>query len=557
MPITCVGYVRVSTEQQATEDRTSLADQEAAIRRLADQLGADVGRWFRDAGASGATVEGRPAFRALLEWCETNRRPGARGYVLVLNDSRFGRFDEPEEATYWRHHLHRLGWTVRFCEGDDVQGDFRTVVRAIGSVQASEYRRALIANTRRGMRGAAELGFWTREAPYGFRRQVVGSGEVLEVGQRKAGNDRVRLTPHEPEAKVVRWAFEAYAAGGESLGSLARELRRREPGRKWSRRTVGAMLRNDAYRGAVVGGVRSNGEPYGREGAHPALVGPELWHAAQRRLDVNAQRGAGVRSHYLLSGLLRCVHCGEAYTGGGGGRSRNRNPERSHRRFYRDSGGISGACPGRIGTIMRHLVDDAAVELVATTLAEPAVRRRIERAVDDALERAPRRIRQAIKERHAAIHVLDRRRARLLDAVADGAFLPGEVADRNEQLRAELAEHQAQLDALRFAERRAGVARSERARLLERATNFAAAAEGLTGPRLRALVEPWLGRVTFDKVSRKLTLGIRPVLAVPSLALVTSPARGDQREGRLIVRSTSLVQRGHEERIARALRGCA
>ena len=187
---------------------TSLEDQTQAIEGLAEKLGVTAGCWFRDAGASGATAEGRPAFMEMLGWCEQNSRPmDSPGHVLVLNDSRFGRFVEPEEATFWRHHLYRLGWIVRFCEGDEVEGDFRSVVRAIGSVQATEYRRNLVANTRRGMKGAAEQGFWTREAPYGYRRQVVyppDAGRVLEIGQLKAPNEKVKLAPHTEEARMVR-----------------------------------------------------------------------------------------------------------------------------------------------------------------------------------------------------------------------------------------------------------------------------------------------------------------------------------------------------------------
>src|SRR2546423_507164 len=92
--VTCVGYVRVSTERQAGEDRTSIADQEAAIVALATRRGLAIGVWFRDEGASGGTAEGRPAFSELVESVEAHRRVAhSAGYVLALNDSRFGRFD--------------------------------------------------------------------------------------------------------------------------------------------------------------------------------------------------------------------------------------------------------------------------------------------------------------------------------------------------------------------------------------------------------------------------------------------------------------------------------
>lgn len=133
----CVAYLRVSTERQANEVVTSLSDQQHAIEQLAAKMGITVDRWYRDEGASGATVEGRPAFsRMLADLAADPRRHLC--HVLVLNDSRFGRFSDPEESAYWRHHLRRLGWIVRFAEGDESQDKTaRSVMRAIGAAQAA------------------------------------------------------------------------------------------------------------------------------------------------------------------------------------------------------------------------------------------------------------------------------------------------------------------------------------------------------------------------------------------------------------------------------------
>src|SRR4051812_38011807 len=81
-----VGYVRVSTDRQAGEAQTSLADQQRAIEALASSLGLTVERWYRDEGASGATVEKRPALRQLVADIEAApRSQKAPGFVLVLN----------------------------------------------------------------------------------------------------------------------------------------------------------------------------------------------------------------------------------------------------------------------------------------------------------------------------------------------------------------------------------------------------------------------------------------------------------------------------------------
>ena len=56
------------------------------------------------------------------------------------------------------------------------------------------------------------------------------------------------------------------------------------------------------------------------EGAWPALVSRELFNAVQQVLHQRApavQKPARVRSKFLLSGLLRCGHCGRPYIGQG------------------------------------------------------------------------------------------------------------------------------------------------------------------------------------------------------------------------------------------------
>jgi DNA invertase Pin-like site-specific DNA recombinase len=525
----CVGYVRVSTERQAGEVLTSLSDQEAAIRQLAARLSLDVGQWFRDEGASGATVAKRPAFRAMLDHCQSHERsPNDLGTVLVLNDSRFGRFPDPEEAAYWRHHLRRLGWIVRFVEGDEIENSTaRTLMRAIGSAQATEYRDNLIRNTKRGMKGAASQGFWTREAPFGYRRQVVYpvAGRVLDVGEVKTDKEKVKLTPHEEEAALVRWAYEAYASGEHSGTSLARELKRRVPSRKWSTQVVHAMLRNPAYMGDVVSGRRVGQEDYGCRDAHPALVSRELWHAAQARMEKNRLRGKAVNAEYLLSGILHCPLCGDTYAGGGyGGKARKGDDTQSRPRIYRDSGGVAGNCPGRIGTVMRHIVEDATLDTLTETLSAPAVQRQIEQAIDRALSGSDADAGESKRQLEAARRKANERRDRLVAAVADGTLLRDEAGPRLEALRSELANLDSRLEQLRFHDRRAKANVEDRNRLVRMAKEFPRVVSALRaagrGKALREYVEPWLELATFDKLSRVLTLHIRPA---PTLLLAISP----------------------------------
>lgn len=555
--IDCIGYIRVSTERQAGEVFTSLDDQRRAIEQLAARLGTHVGRWFADEGASGATVDGRPAFRDMLTSCLHHPRRATRpGYVLALNDSRFGRFPDPDEAAALRFRLKQHHWIVRFCESDEIEDPtFRTVVRALGSAQASEYRRALQRNTRRGMRGAAEQGFWTRREPLGYRRQVVyppGRERVLAPGELKRPDEKVKLTPERSEeAPLVRWIFERYVAGAASLGSLVRDLEARAPMRAWSRRTVQAVLRNPVYVGDVVGGRRRGADApaglYGRDDAHEAIVSRELWTAAQARLAANRKATRAVTSSYALSGLIRCTHCGRFYTGGGG----SRQPHGASWKFYKCSGGVARLkpCPGRIGTVGRELLDAAVIRVLSQEIAKPAVARAIEMELDRQLARA------AGAPAEDAAHgrrALEQRRDRLVAAIAEGTLTQAEAARQLADVRARIAATEDARNAARFAARRSQTAQLERDRLLSLALDFPRVAASLRGSALRELVRPWLADATFDKTTRALTLVIQRVPHVQALQSFASPGQAVQEKGRgrTVTRVVDLRQRAPGRRVA-------
>src|SRR6266566_1074979 len=91
----CIAYTRVSKEDQAHQEKASLRQQGEAVTALATRLDVGLGTVFTDPGRSGGTAEGRPQFMALIRYCEQHPQPRARpGYVLALNDSRFGRRSE-------------------------------------------------------------------------------------------------------------------------------------------------------------------------------------------------------------------------------------------------------------------------------------------------------------------------------------------------------------------------------------------------------------------------------------------------------------------------------
>ena len=82
----CVLYPRVSTEMQV--DGYSLEGQKNSLRRFADREEMKIVGIYEDAGKSGKSIEGRPAFKKMLSDIKNGLEID---YILVYKLSRFGR----------------------------------------------------------------------------------------------------------------------------------------------------------------------------------------------------------------------------------------------------------------------------------------------------------------------------------------------------------------------------------------------------------------------------------------------------------------------------------
>jgi DNA invertase Pin-like site-specific DNA recombinase len=526
-PGPCIAYTRVSKEDQARQEKASLTQQRDAVTVLAKRLGVTVGEVFTDPGRSGDGVEQRPAFKALLQYCEQHPQPRGRpGYVLVLNDSRWGRFTaDPEEATYWRVHLNKHGWIVRFAEGDSGDSSVRPMERAMHQLTASQYLVNVKANAKRGARGTAAKGYWCNEAPLGYRRITVGGtrpGTVLDVGQLKTKDEQVKLTlGPESERRIVRYIFERYDSGATSLGILVRELKKRWPGvLKWSRPVVRQILTRPAYCGDVVWMVRSNGprdgDPVHVQDAHPALIKRVLWDRVQARLKANRRETRPTAGGYPLRELITCSECGAPYTGSGGPRGPDNEPDRY--RFYRERPSDK-KCGDRQGTLQKRIIEPAVISAVAKVVGHPKVQRLVAEALDRLLAGVPDTRKALAKEREG----LEAQIKRIVERVGQGLIEDSEARPVLADLRGKRDALAAESDRVKFtAANRKGLA-ADRERLLGMAKDFATRARTLSGSALRDLLRPWLAGATFDKRTRTITLTIRQV---PFTNLISGPVRG-------------------------------
>ena len=82
----CILYPRVSTEMQV--EGYSLDGQKTSLKKFAEREEMQIVGIYEDAGKSGKSIEGRPAFKRMLSDIQEGLDVD---YVLVYKLSRFGR----------------------------------------------------------------------------------------------------------------------------------------------------------------------------------------------------------------------------------------------------------------------------------------------------------------------------------------------------------------------------------------------------------------------------------------------------------------------------------
>lgn len=262
-PLPVAAYMRMSTDMQ----QYSITNQTRAITGYANSHGMSIVRTYRDDGRSGLTIEHRPGLLSLVR--DISQGPPGFTAILVLDVSRWGRFQNSDEAAYYEFLCWKAG--VRVCYvGELFENDgtpFAMVVKGIKRAMAAEYSRELSAKTSAGQRHMASLGFHQGAlSGYGLRRMLIGaSGKprgLLAIGERKGfARDRVILVPGpKSEVRTVQWMYEQCIAG-KSCTDIARALnakgKRNHIGNPWTYQTVRAVLENEKYLGHSIYGKDS------------------------------------------------------------------------------------------------------------------------------------------------------------------------------------------------------------------------------------------------------------------------------------------------------------
>ncbi|MEM7620747.1 MAG: recombinase family protein [Pseudomonadota bacterium] len=252
-------YVRMSTDHQ----KYSTENQAEAITEYAKRKNLEIINTYADEGKSGLNLAGRDALKQLID--DVQRGNKEFGTILVLDITRWGRFQNADESAYYEYICCRAGIDVQYV-AEQFENDGSPTANIIKSVKrsmAGEYSRELSTKVFAGQCRLIEKGFRQGGlAGFGLRRMLIDEhgnqkGQLKQGEHKSLQTDRVVLVPGpEEEIKTVRWIYRAFIEDGMKESEIAHVLNQQgiltDLDREWTRGTIHQILTNEKYIGNNV-----------------------------------------------------------------------------------------------------------------------------------------------------------------------------------------------------------------------------------------------------------------------------------------------------------------
>ena len=258
-------YLRMSTEHQ----QYSFANQTTKIQQYADIKGFLIVHTYSDAARSGLVLKRRSGLLQLLH--DVMSGTASFKAILVYDVSRWGRFQDSDEAAHYEFLCKSAGIPVHYCaEAFPNDGTLlSSLSKALKRTMAAEYSRELGVKVLEGQKRLARLGFKQGGVPgYGLRRMLVSADghakQQLANGERKSiATDRVILVPGpREEVQIVRDIYWMLISENRTVYAIACELNRRGikyiGDSKWDYLAVYSVLTHPKYAGCHVFGRTSS-----------------------------------------------------------------------------------------------------------------------------------------------------------------------------------------------------------------------------------------------------------------------------------------------------------
>lgn len=245
-----IGYIRVSTEAQASDDKYGIEAQKEKILAYANDNGYSIVKWFYD--EESGTSDERPELNKILYGDDISNPPFEA--VIAFKSDRIAR--DTKLYFYYLYVLEKRNIKLLSTQEVFPEGDFANIYRALMLFVAEQERKNIAIRTGTGRKAKAAAGGYSGgRTAYGY----------------KAENGR--LVIDETERPIVEFVFSEYKKGTPML-TIADELNdlgyRTRKGTKFQNTSVRSIINNEPlyhgmYKYGEMNWVRGVHEPIFKE----------------------------------------------------------------------------------------------------------------------------------------------------------------------------------------------------------------------------------------------------------------------------------------------------
>ncbi|WJY19861.1 recombinase family protein [Alteriqipengyuania flavescens] len=430
-------YVRVSTAEQA-QHQTSLRQQTVDLKKYCTQNDIDLIEIFVEPGLSGSDWK-RPEFNRMMLLATGDDHPV--DCIIACDMARLAR--DVEFTVITQGQLQRAGVQCLFVYQRFEDNHFGMLHKLLTSWQDQDAIVKASMNTRRGLRGTAEEGFWVGgTVPLGYESRTV------EVRSKK---EKKKLFLNASEAAIVRMIFDLAEKGlnGSPLGgrAIAEYLNKHgytRRGKKFYNATVAGILSRPHYLGRFPG---NKFDEFGNLLPEeewtwvdcPQLITQEQFDRVAALREERAPRNTPPRvvsGPTLLIGLAECEACGAGMTirTGKGGRYR----------YYSCNSKVNrGASACDCPNVRAEKLDELVLgEVADRVFGEEHLEPLLTKVLDTSDEGRQRKL-QELEQCEAKLADARRRLSNLHDAIETGAVSP-----RDPDITARLKQRRTEIDGL-------------------------------------------------------------------------------------------------------------
>lgn len=299
-----IAYYRHSAEDK---QELSIPIQRERTQKLCAEYGVDIIHELIDEGKTGLLAK-RPGFQSLINDWIKNQNALRFDYVLVYDVSRWGRYQDRDEAGHYEFICRNNGKEVVYVtQGFPVEDKKHlfNMQTFMERQMASEYSRQLSDKVFYGSLKVSQQGFSAGgSACYGMVRVLLDVEKnpvmILKKGEHKAiSNARVTFNPaNDRTTQTVKDIFTLFDEG-KNIKKIAESLNEKgipsAQGKKWDKQKILRILINENYIGTRIYNKtwsrlkqkqRANhrDEWVVKPDAFPAIIDKEMFHRVQERI---------------------------------------------------------------------------------------------------------------------------------------------------------------------------------------------------------------------------------------------------------------------------------